>query len=727
MKQWLGARTRETGDPRENSSTSGIIRHDSHVRKPGGTPPGIEPGLFTWKSERSSRCATAAPKNGPDNLTIPGDTTFFVPSDLLRKLRIVAPTGINDDRCMGASSAPHPAAKDYDIPFELTPAVDRLVIVGSSGHTSYRLGALEIESITGKEEETVADMVTSLHDSSASYGEIWASVKFELRNFFPVFNEALRVGERERWGLNKNGMQGRGKLESPEKIRRQNASTPEELEWHIEPILYGICCRTLLLQATVSRSAVNEPVCPSLCELAWKISVERQFRLKFVLTNGHLITCNLIGHVRKMLMESAAKEKGQATGNTGVIIFPDEERFPWEGTPSRVCVIVWRLGGGGTAPSPPPLHPLYFGKFAAENVRAREFGLPLLTYFTSPREELNSSPLIAIFFYSGHSSACMWRLWDAVAERLACSPLTNAIRVQSPARPLDFSMWESCRTIPLAGGPSRGLPPSLHSGAALYSPQSLSSAVKTTLILLSLSPPTLAVIDAVLSYLLCLAGLYLAIGYPRSLITHYSFLQLAWVRQRHIDAKTRVSRRMLRVFAGRETFGASLCLREHLVGCLMWYSPSKRYMLSTDNTNNTVARTDAPINRQHWDYTGQHSPSDTTFRMNWDMFQALGTLRLTKRIIKEGCERVAVVRITPGAFKLLGETIINPCGSAEKSSDQLENITDPINRNLTVCYGLTKRSELYYRPIVMRLNYCCILSVADKDSGENLSQTLLYR
>ncbi|KAJ8882865.1 hypothetical protein PR048_014679 [Dryococelus australis] len=42
-------------------------------------------------------------------------------------------------------------------------------------------------------------------------------------------------------------------------------------------------------------------------------------------------------------------------------------------------------------------------------------------------------------------------------ERLACSPPTKAIRVQSPAGPLgDFCMWESCRTMPLVGGFSRG-------------------------------------------------------------------------------------------------------------------------------------------------------------------------------------------------------------------------------------------------------------------------------
>ncbi|KAJ8875030.1 hypothetical protein PR048_022920 [Dryococelus australis] len=47
----------------------------------------------------------------------------------------------------------------------------------------------------------------------------------------------------------------------------------------------------------------------------------------------------------------------------------------------------------------------------------------------------------------------------AVAERLPCSLLTKANRVQSPAGSLpDFRMWESCRAMPLTSGFSRGSP-----------------------------------------------------------------------------------------------------------------------------------------------------------------------------------------------------------------------------------------------------------------------------
>ncbi|KAJ8891030.1 hypothetical protein PR048_010539 [Dryococelus australis] len=73
-----------------------------------------------------------------------------------------------------------------------------------------------------------------------------------------------------------------------------------------------------------------------------------------------------------------------------------------------------------------------------------------------------------------------------VAERLDCSPPTKAKRVQSP-RPVHyriFRTWESYWTMSLAGGFSRGSPvsPHFHSGNAPYSPQSPSSALKTSLL-----------------------------------------------------------------------------------------------------------------------------------------------------------------------------------------------------------------------------------------------------
>ncbi|KAJ8869105.1 hypothetical protein PR048_030669 [Dryococelus australis] len=40
----------ETGDPRENPPTSGIVRHDSHLRESGVNRPGIEPGSHWWEA-----------------------------------------------------------------------------------------------------------------------------------------------------------------------------------------------------------------------------------------------------------------------------------------------------------------------------------------------------------------------------------------------------------------------------------------------------------------------------------------------------------------------------------------------------------------------------------------------------------------------------------------------------------------------------------------------------
>ncbi|KAJ8891531.1 hypothetical protein PR048_004059 [Dryococelus australis] len=74
----------------------------------------------------------------------------------------------------------------------------------------------------------------------------------------------------------------------------------------------------------------------------------------------------------------------------------------------------------------------------------------------------------------------------AVAERLACLPLTKANWVQSPAGSLpDFRLRESCMTMPLVSGFSRGspvFPPPFHSGIAPHFPRSPSSALRTSLL-----------------------------------------------------------------------------------------------------------------------------------------------------------------------------------------------------------------------------------------------------
>ncbi|KAJ8893784.1 hypothetical protein PR048_006385 [Dryococelus australis] len=60
MEQCQNDGAGETGDPRENPLTSGIVRHDSHLRKSGVNRPGIEPG--SPGGRQSYRSATVAPK-----------------------------------------------------------------------------------------------------------------------------------------------------------------------------------------------------------------------------------------------------------------------------------------------------------------------------------------------------------------------------------------------------------------------------------------------------------------------------------------------------------------------------------------------------------------------------------------------------------------------------------------------------------------------------------------
>ncbi|KAJ8884870.1 hypothetical protein PR048_011066 [Dryococelus australis] len=73
--------------------------------------------------------------------------------------------------------------------------------------------------------------------------------------------------------------------------------------------------------------------------------------------------------------------------------------------------------------------------------------------------------------------------WAMMAVRLARLPPIKANRPQSPAGSTDFRKRESCRTMPLVGGISRGFPvsPTYNSGATPYSLQLSSSALKTSI------------------------------------------------------------------------------------------------------------------------------------------------------------------------------------------------------------------------------------------------------
>ncbi|KAJ8875642.1 hypothetical protein PR048_023538 [Dryococelus australis] len=72
-----------------------------------------------------------------------------------------------------------------------------------------------------------------------------------------------------------------------------------------------------------------------------------------------------------------------------------------------------------------------------------------------PREK---PPTSGIIWHDSHLQNYVLKKGATVAERLARSSPTNANRFQSPTRSPDFRKWESCRTMPLVGGFSRGSP-----------------------------------------------------------------------------------------------------------------------------------------------------------------------------------------------------------------------------------------------------------------------------
>ncbi|KAJ8875884.1 hypothetical protein PR048_023791 [Dryococelus australis] len=79
-----------------------------------------------------------------------------------------------------------------------------------------------------------------------------------------------------------------------------------------------------------------------------------------------------------------------------------------------------------------------------------------------PRNIIDCTPAYGVRFTGFESWVCIRKhkgTGAPVTERLACSPSTKANRVQSPAGSLPhFHKWESCRTMPLVGGFSRGPP-----------------------------------------------------------------------------------------------------------------------------------------------------------------------------------------------------------------------------------------------------------------------------
>ncbi|KAJ8877914.1 hypothetical protein PR048_022373 [Dryococelus australis] len=70
-EQRRNARAGKTEDPRENLPTSGIVRHDSHMRKSGSDPAGNRIRFALVGGEQSGHYATAAPSRGKKKHLIP--------------------------------------------------------------------------------------------------------------------------------------------------------------------------------------------------------------------------------------------------------------------------------------------------------------------------------------------------------------------------------------------------------------------------------------------------------------------------------------------------------------------------------------------------------------------------------------------------------------------------------------------------------------------------------
>ncbi|KAJ8887308.1 hypothetical protein PR048_013523 [Dryococelus australis] len=66
MERYRNEGAGETGDPRENPPTNGIVRHDSHLGKSGDLRPGIESGSPWWETEnKQDKCLIAQEKLHP--------------------------------------------------------------------------------------------------------------------------------------------------------------------------------------------------------------------------------------------------------------------------------------------------------------------------------------------------------------------------------------------------------------------------------------------------------------------------------------------------------------------------------------------------------------------------------------------------------------------------------------------------------------------------------------
>ncbi|KAJ8881402.1 hypothetical protein PR048_017883 [Dryococelus australis] len=116
MEQSRSARTGETGDPRENPPTSGIVRHDSHLRKSGSDPAARKSIKLSAMKEDSIH--TLDELDSCANATLPG-------KNLKSRGACAVPTQ-NYFRAVYGPSPSYPITREQEVSYATRPVVTRL-------------------------------------------------------------------------------------------------------------------------------------------------------------------------------------------------------------------------------------------------------------------------------------------------------------------------------------------------------------------------------------------------------------------------------------------------------------------------------------------------------------------------------------------------------------------------------------------------------------------------
>ncbi|KAJ8898118.1 hypothetical protein PR048_003478 [Dryococelus australis] len=227
----------------------------------------------------------------------------------------------------------------------------------------------------------------------------------------------------------------------------------------------------LVLSCRVRRGIVT----PALADLCWRTFVDARDRLEG--SSPHQLQLTLVLLVSMFLVSDKGKP-GFSRGSPGPPPFLHSGaaliplRFALAGSQG---LFVKRMSNLSTLHSVFPFASVLFFHIT---LQTRTNEKPGIHSRFQQRKSVKTTPLRISrksFIISGAT----------VAEVLACSPPTKAIRAQSPAGSLwIFGYGNRAGQCRWSGGFSRGspFPPPPHSGAAPYSPKSSSSALKTSML-----------------------------------------------------------------------------------------------------------------------------------------------------------------------------------------------------------------------------------------------------